>query len=128
MKRLSHYLKNKSLNSVTLLTIFSVYVIFYYTLTYWGEPIVKSLRDFDLLEYFLFGSHSLQSDILGLTLHNEIVFGFLAFLISFLNFKFLHKKSLGLTTLSFPQTRAGLFNKRVSLPVILLKVIKLFIY
>ena len=80
MKRLSHYLKNKTLNSVTLLTIFSVYVIFYYTLTYWGEPIVKSLRDFDLLEYFLFGSHSLQIDILGLSIHNELVFGFLAFL------------------------------------------------
>lgn len=120
MKRLSHYLKNKSLNSVTLLTIFSVYVIFYYTLTYWGDLIPFELVEYGNLNYFLFGSHSLQIDILGLSIHNELVFGFLAFLISFLNFKFLHKKSLGLTTLSFPKTRAQLYNKRVALPVILL--------
>ncbi|MBR6552501.1 MAG: hypothetical protein IKT89_06645 [Clostridia bacterium] len=120
MKRLSHYLKNKNLNSVTLLTIFSVYVIFYYTLTYWGDLIPFELVEYGNLNYFLFGSHSLQIDILGLSIHNELVFGFLAFLISFLNFKFLHKKSLGLTTLSFPKTRAQLYNKRVALPVILL--------
>ena len=45
MKKSSHYLKNKTLNSVTLLTIFSVYVIFYYTLTYWGD-----LIPFELIE------------------------------------------------------------------------------
>ncbi len=120
MKRLSHYLKNKTLNSVTLLTIFTIYVIFYYTLTYWGDLIPFELIEYGYYDYFLFGSHSLQCDILGLPLHNEIVFGFLAFLISFLNFKFLHKKSLGLTTLSFPKTRSELFNKRVATPVILL--------
>ena len=120
MKRLSHYLKNKSLNSVTLLTIFTVYVIFYYTLTYWGDLIPFELVEYGNLNYFLFGSHSLQIDMFGLSIHNELVFGFLAFLISFLNFKFLHKKSLGLTTLSFPKTRAQLYNKRVALPVILL--------
>ena len=86
MKRLSHYLKNKSLNTVTLLTIFSVYVIFYYTLTYWGDLIPFELVEYGNLNYFLFGSHSLQIDILGLSIHNELVFGFLAFLISFLNF------------------------------------------
>lgn len=120
MKKLSQYLKNKRLNSVTLLTFFTIYVIFYYTLTYWGDLIPFELIEYGYYDYFLFGSLSLESDLLGLRIHNELIFGFLAFLISFLNFKFLHKKSLGLTTLSFPKTRAELFNKRVALPVILL--------
>ena len=120
MKRLSQYLKNKRINSVTLLTVFTVYVIFYYTLTYWSEPIKTALADYRGINNFLFGSPTLQGDIFGFTLHNEVVFGFLAFLISFLSFKFLHNKSLGLTTLSFPETRSQLFNKKVYLPLALL--------
>lgn len=121
MKKLNHYLKNKRINSVAILTGVAIYCIFRTTLTHWDSPIFSALKTYEgVFPMFIFGSSSLSTDLLQLSIHNELVFGFLAFLISFLNFKFLHKKSLGLTTLSFPKTRAQIFNSKVILPVALL--------
>ena len=102
MKKSSHYLKNKRIDSVAILTGVAIYCIFRTTLTHWDSPIFSTLRTYEgVFPMFIFGSSSLSTDLLQLSIHNELVFGFLAFLISFLNFKFLHRKVLDLLPYPF---------------------------
>lgn len=118
MKKLNQYLKNKRITSVALLTIFTIIFIFDNTLNYWGTHVNIYLKESSFSPSFVFGPSNIIYDPLGGDVPNEVFFGVLAFFISFINFKFLHKKSLALATLSFPKTRAQLFNKKTLLPLV----------
>ncbi len=128
MKKLSQSLKNKQMTLSQLLVVITVLIVTASTIGYSGnysvyENIFKIFNNYDPYMYgemFIFGDEYFLLQIFGANLPQIVILLFISFLCSFTSFKFLHRKSLALTTLSFPVSRSTMFRKKVIIPLVII--------
>lgn len=130
MKRLSLSLKNKQMTLSQLLVVIVVLIVTGSTLGYSDNYAVPQYLGTIFEKYdpyvsganFLFGEDYLLSSIFDYTFSQPVFLLLASFFCSFTAFKFLHRKSLALTTLSFPVSRKTMFRKKLIIPLVIISL------